>query len=111
MREREVASAPQAAAKPESFIVRVTANRQFEETRIVHEIGRIEAASDWRGKSTVEDQQQSALRKLKELAAEFEADAIIGLDFQIDDVNTTDLAPLALSRVNARGVAVKLARG
>lgn len=111
MCERQVASAPQAAAKPESSNVRVTANRQFEEARIVREIGRIEAASDWRGKSTVEAQQQAALRKLKELAAEFEADAIIGLDFQIDDVNATDLAPLPLSRVHARGVAVKLARG
>jgi hypothetical protein len=111
MRRRQVASAPQAAAKPESFNVRVTADRQFEEARIVREIGRIEAASDWRGKSTLEAQQQAALRKLKQLAAEFEADAIIGLDFQIDDVNSIDLAPVPLSRVQARGVAVKLARG
>jgi len=91
--------------------VRVTANRQFEETRIVREIGRIEAASDWRGQSSVEAQREAALRKLKELAAEFEADAIVGLDFHVDDVKATDLAPLPLSRVQARGVAVKLARG
>ena len=91
--------------------MRVTASRQFEEARIVREIGRIEAASDWRGQKSVEAQQEAALRKLKELAAEFEADAIVGLDFQIDDVKATDLAPLPLSRVHARGVAVKLARG
>ncbi|MFN3889806.1 MAG: heavy metal-binding domain-containing protein [Beijerinckiaceae bacterium] len=91
--------------------MRVTANHQFEEARIVREIGRIEAASDWRGQSSLEAQQEAALRKLKALAAEFEADAIVGLDFQIDDVEATDLAPLHLSRVHARGVAVKLARG
>jgi hypothetical protein len=111
MRGRDLSGAPQAAALLESTIVRVTANRQFEEARIVREIGRIEAASDWRGQTSLEAQQESALRKLKELAREFEADAIIGLDFEIDDVNTTDLAPLPLHRVNARGVAVKLARG
>ena len=48
--------------------------------------------------------------KLKELAAEFEADAIVGLGFEVDGVQATDLAPVSLSRVNATGVAVKLAR-
>jgi len=110
MRERQVSSASQAAAKPELSVVRVTANRQFEETKTIREIGRIEAASEWRGLKSVEAQQQAALAKLKELAREFEADAIVGLDFQIDDVATTDLSPLPLHRVNATGVAVRLAR-
>ncbi len=91
--------------------MRVTTKSQFEETRTIREIGRIEAASEWRGQKSVEAQQQAALAKLKELAREFEADAIVGLDFQIDDVATTDLSPLPLHRVNATGVAVRLARG
>ncbi len=91
--------------------MRVTAKRQFEETKTIGEIGRIEAASEWRGEKSIEAQQQAALAKLKELAREFEADAIVGLNFQIDDVATTDLSPLALHRVNATGVAVRLARG
>lgn len=90
--------------------MRVTAKRQFEETRIVREIGRIEAASEWRGKTSLEAQQEAALRKLKALAREFEADAIVGLDFAVDGVQATDLAPLPLSRVNASGFAVKLSR-
>lgn len=90
--------------------MRVTVKRQFEEARIVREIGRIEAASEWRGQTSVEAQQQAALARLKELAREFEADAIVGLDFEVDGLETTDLAPVSLKRVNATGVAVKLAR-
>ena len=90
--------------------MRVTAQRQFEETAIVREIGQISAASEWRGQTSLEAQQEAALRKLKELAAEFEADAIVGLGFEVDGVQATDLAPVSLSRVNATGVAVKLAR-
>jgi uncharacterized protein YbjQ (UPF0145 family) len=91
--------------------VRVTASRQFEEARIVQEIGRISAASEWRGQTSVEAQREAALRKLKELALEFEADAIVGLDFAVDAVNAGELAPVTLERVSATGVAVKLARG
>ncbi len=110
MRKHQVSSAAQVATKPELSSVRVTAKRQFEETRTIREIGRIEAASEWRGEKSIEAQQQAALAKLKELAREFEADAIVGLDFQINDVATTDLSPLPLHRVNAVGVAVRLAR-
>ena len=91
--------------------MRVTANRQFEETRIVHEIGRISAASEWRGQTSVEAQREAALRKLKELAREFEADAIVGLGFEVDAVSAGELTPVTLERVSASGVAVKLARG
>ncbi len=90
--------------------MRVTANRQFEETRIVQEIGRISAASEWRGKTSLEAQREAALSKLKELALEFEADAIVGLDFEVDAVSTGELTPVTLERISASGVAVKLAR-
>jgi len=91
--------------------VRITASRQVEGGRIVSEIGRIEAASEWGGEGLTEARRASALEKLKELAREYEADAIVGLDFSVDDVQATDLAPLPRRRVSASGVAVKLARG
>jgi len=90
--------------------VRVTANHKIDDARIVTEIGRISAASEWRGQST-EQQRMAALEKLKALALEFEADAIVGLDFEIDAVQAGELAPVPLERVNAVGLAVKLARG
>jgi uncharacterized protein YbjQ (UPF0145 family) len=90
--------------------VRVTANHKIDDARLVAEIGRISAASEWRGQST-EQQRMAALEKLKALALEFEADAIVGLDFEIDAVQAGELAPVPLERVNAVGLAVKLARG
>lgn len=91
--------------------MRVSSQLQVEGRRIVSEIGRITAASDWRGGSAASEScKESALEKLKRLAEEFEADAIVGLDYSIDDVQACDLAPVSMKRVNATGVAVKLAR-
>ena len=90
--------------------MRVTTNRKLDDARIITEIGRISAASEWRGQST-EQQRMAALEKLKALALEYEADAIVGLDFKVDAVSAGELAPVPLERVNAVGVAVKLARG
>lgn len=90
--------------------MRVTANRQLEDACIVTEIGRISAASAWRGGASAEAQRMAALDKLKALALEYEADAIVGLDFEVDAVTAGELAPVALERINATGTAVKLAR-
>ncbi|HEY8578266.1 MAG TPA: heavy metal-binding domain-containing protein [Beijerinckiaceae bacterium] len=91
--------------------MRVSSKLQVEGVRIVSEIGRIEAASDWRaGSSSSEESMQRALEKLKQLAAEFEADAIVGVDYSVDAVQTCDLAPVPMKRVSVSGVAVKLAR-
>ena len=95
--------------------MRVSSQLEVEGRRIVSEIGRITAASDWRGgasasESHTESCKESALEKLKRLAEEFEADAIVGLDYTVDDVQACDLTPVSMKRVNATGVAVKLAR-
>lgn len=91
--------------------MRVTAKREFEGTRIVQEIGPIRAASGWRGQTSPQAQREAALRKLQDLAREYEADAIVGLDFEVDAVSAGELTPVSLERISATGVAVKLARG
>ena len=93
-------------SRPEQKTLRISAKREVEA-----EIGPISAVSAWHGQWTSGDTyKESALEKLKRLAKEFEADAIIGLNYTIDDVVENDLAPVPLRRVNVSGVAVKLAR-
>ncbi|MDB5571974.1 MAG: hypothetical protein JWN93_3157 [Hyphomicrobiales bacterium] len=92
--------------------VRISSKREVEGRRIVAEIGPISAASVWHsGNAPMDGYRETALEKLKRLAKEFEADAIVGLSYTVDDVVQTDLSPVPLKRVNATGVAVKLARG
>ncbi len=91
--------------------VRISSKRDVEGRRIVAEIGQISAASIWHsGAGPADSYKEGALEKLKRLAREFEADAIVDLDYTVDDVVQTDLAPMPLKRISARGVAVKLAR-
>jgi hypothetical protein len=98
-------------SRPEQKTVRISAKREVEGREIAAEIGPISAVSAWHGEWTSgESYKESALEKLKRLAKEFEADAIVGLNYTIDDVMENDLAPVPLKRVNVSGVAVKLAR-
>jgi hypothetical protein len=98
-------------SRPEQKTLRISAKREVEGREIAAEIGPISAVSAWHGQWTSGDTyKESALEKLKRLAKEFEADAIIGLNYTIDDVVENDLAPVPLRRVNVSGVAVKLAR-
>ena len=79
--------------------------------RIVAEIGPICATSMWHSaRAPLETHRETALEKLRRLAREFEADAVVGLDVTTDEVVNEDLAPVPLRREQARGVAVKLVR-
>jgi uncharacterized protein YbjQ (UPF0145 family) len=91
--------------------MRFISEKELESVRIVAEIGPIEAASMWHAVGApVEAHRETALEKLRRLAREFEADAIVALDVTTDEVVNEDLAPVPLRRVQARGVAVKIAR-
>jgi uncharacterized protein YbjQ (UPF0145 family) len=50
-------------------------------------------------------------RELIREAQEYGADAIIGLEFHIDDVKRADIEGPALQRVAVTGIAVKFAAG
>jgi uncharacterized protein YbjQ (UPF0145 family) len=91
--------------------MRIVSDTELEGLRIVAEIGPIFAASMWHAAGAPLDaHRETALEKLRRLAREFEADAIVGLDVTTDEVVNEDLAPVPLRRVQARGVAVKIAR-
>ena len=90
-----------------SFTNEVEGGREF------YPIGRVQAASSWHGTAQAEGAerfQQAALQALIETAREFEADAIIGVDYGYDEVKHGELLAVELRRVSATGLAVKLAK-
>ena len=88
----------------------VSSENRVEGVRVVKEIGRISAASSWAGNADLPNYRNSALERLIAAARDMEADAIIGVNYELDGVVTNDLAALPLERVQVSGIAVKLAR-
>jgi uncharacterized protein YbjQ (UPF0145 family) len=60
-----------------------------------------------RQRPAVDADRLAALRALIREAEEYEADAIVGLDFEVDRVNCADIGGAPLQRVAATGIAVK----
>jgi hypothetical protein len=70
-----------------------------------YSIGRIKASSGWRAVNAPggEADREAALRALIREAEEYGADAIIGLDFEVEGVNRVDFDGARLQRVAATG--------
>jgi uncharacterized protein YbjQ (UPF0145 family) len=94
--------------------MRISSGEIIDGSRILYPIGRITAASSWHGASLASrsaDWQERALDALIQKAQDCEADAIIGLEYEVDSVDAGDIPGAApLRRVAATGIAVKLAR-
>lgn len=77
-------------------------------------IGRIRAAAGWHAVSARELREglwkEAALQQLIRTAEDFDADAIVGVDYQIDGTTDVEMTGIALQRVAATGVAVRLRR-
>ena len=84
----------------------------LEDGRPYYSIGRIVAASKWRpiGTAGVEMDHLAAVQALVREAQEYDADAILDLDFQVDGVLRDDIDGAPLQRVAARGVAVRFSQ-
>jgi uncharacterized protein YbjQ (UPF0145 family) len=92
--------------------MRISFTDEIEDGQVVYSIGRIKAATAWHASGAQPesgDWKDIALRALIRKAEDFEADAIIGVDYEVDGVQS-DLAPVPLQRVAATGIAVKLKR-
>jgi uncharacterized protein YbjQ (UPF0145 family) len=74
-----------------------------------YSIGRIKASSPWRAviAHMGEPDRLAAIQALIREAREYDADAIIDLDFEIDGVRSADFDGADLQRVAATGIAVK----
>jgi uncharacterized protein YbjQ (UPF0145 family) len=89
----------------------VSRSEELENGRGHYSIGRIKAASGWRAADVagVEEDRAAAVRALIRAAEDYDADAILGLDFEIDGLKRADIDGASLRRVAATGVAVKFA--
>ncbi len=76
-------------------------------------IGRIRGASDWRVANGRESQADrcTALCELIREAEENGADAVVRVEFYIDDVKCAETEGPALLRIAATGIAVKFRQG
>jgi uncharacterized protein YbjQ (UPF0145 family) len=74
-----------------------------------HPIGRIRAAAEWRAASAsgAQADRLTAIRELIREAEEYGADAIVGLEFHVDDVKRVEIEGAALLRIAVTGIAVK----
>ena len=98
--------------KQELTPMQISTTNEVEGGRVLYPIGRVQAASSWHGSAHAEDaagQRNAALEALIEMAREFDADAIIGVDYAYDEVKHGEMLAVQLRRVCATGIAVKLA--
>lgn len=93
--------------------MRISSGERIEGSRILYPIGRITAASAWHGEALAaksHDFEEKALDALIRKAEDCEADAIVSLGYKIDSVEGDEVPGVALRRIAATGIAVKLAR-
>ena len=90
--------------------------------RVLYPIGKIKAASAWHAAQVDSDYgelhqagayqgdwREMALRELIQRAEDVDADAIIGVNYELDRVVPAEQTGVSLRRVLATGIAVKLA--
>jgi uncharacterized protein YbjQ (UPF0145 family) len=91
--------------------MQISQTEQLEDGRQTYAIGRIKAVGAWRAADAAgsEAERRAALKALIREAEDCGADAIVGVDFQMDGVMGADIDGVALKRVVATGVAVRFA--
>jgi len=92
--------------------MQVSFAKHLDDGRATTPIGRVKATTRWRAadKAGTEAERQAAIEALKREAAEYGADAIVDLRFEVDDVKGVDIDGVALRRVTVTGLAVCFAR-
>jgi uncharacterized protein YbjQ (UPF0145 family) len=89
--------------------MQVTYTNDPEGGRGHHSIGRIKAVARWRATNApaAEADRLAAVLALIREAESCDADAIVGLRFEVDAVRSADIDRTPLQRVTATGIAVK----
>ncbi len=76
--------------------------------RVHQSIGRIKASSCWHAAdaSTADADRRAAVDALIREAEDYDADAIVGLDFEVEGIRSADVG-IPLQRIAVTGIAVK----
>ncbi len=91
--------------------MRISSICVIEGRRILHTIGKINAASSWHaanGFPLQDNWREFVLSELIRKAEDIDADAIIGLDYETDSITPVEETGVQLKRILATGMAVKL---
>jgi uncharacterized protein YbjQ (UPF0145 family) len=92
----------------------VSSDDRIEGARSLTMLGRIRAATGWHAaeRKGLRDGQwkEAALQQLIRRAEDIDADAIIGLDYEVDGVTEADDTGMKLQRIAATGLAVRIGR-
>jgi uncharacterized protein YbjQ (UPF0145 family) len=93
-------------------IMQMSFTADLEDGRAKTVIGPVKATSRWRaGEGMGSDaERHAAIEALMREAAEYGADAVVDVHFEIDAVKGHDIDGVALRRVTATGLAVRFAR-
>ncbi len=89
----------------------ISATDEIEGGRIGSEIGRIQATSAWHAdgfKVREFELRQLALQALVRRAEDVDADAIVGVEYDVDAGQPMTEGRIAMQRVRVRGLAVRL---
>ena len=94
--------------------MRISHTGEIEGSRILYTIGRVQGASGWHASGAQPeaggDWRILALKRLMAESVDCEADAVIGVEYEVDGAKVVDLADVPVERVTAHGIAVKLAK-
>ncbi len=83
----------------------------LDDGRATTAIGRIKATTRWRAADEPgsEAEREAAIEALVREAAEYGADAVVDVRFEVDGVKGVDIEGVALQRVTVTGLAVRFA--
>jgi uncharacterized protein YbjQ (UPF0145 family) len=92
--------------------MKISFSSSLEDGRPTTPIGRVKATTRWRAAAQpgTEDERRAAIGSLVREAAEYDADAILDVRFEVDDVKGVDIAGVPLQRVTVTGLAVRFAQ-
>jgi uncharacterized protein YbjQ (UPF0145 family) len=91
--------------------MQVSFTSALEDGRAHHAIGRVRAVGRWRAEREpgAEADRQAVLRALVREAEDYGADALIEVNFEVEEVPSADIDGVPLTRLVAAGAAVRFA--
>ena len=92
--------------------MKISFTAELDDGRATTPIGRVRAQTRWRAADAPgsEEERRAAIGMLVREAAEYDADAIVDVRFEVDGVKGVDIEGVALQRVTATGLAVRFAK-